>query len=179
MSWSVPRIPMNVSYMTVVVGVSFPTCGSGPMAEETVLRPLRVTVPGSAAVRFWTVMDVATAEEHLLFHEFLRHKRLTEGRAEGTTRRYAEALCRFGNWTRTSGRTWEEAAAELNLYATLLDDADMAAGVRAGPSAVGESRRRVADGGALVLRVGVLARTGQGKCVAPSVRRRRQPQRHG
>jgi integrase/recombinase XerD len=73
-----------------------------------------------SSVHYWTVVDAVTAEEHPLFHEFLRHKRLTEERAEGTTKRYAEALCRFGQWVRSTGRTWEAAAEDLDLYATNL-----------------------------------------------------------
>ena len=69
--------------------------------------------------RYWTVLDdemnvVPVADRHL------RELRFGRGRAELTTKKYAEEIALFLQWCHETGRDWREAAADIGLFITWL-----------------------------------------------------------
>ncbi|MFE3653582.1 site-specific integrase [Streptomyces sp. NPDC059152] len=72
-----------------------------------------------SGIRCWTVVD----DELALIHDadrFLRELRLARGRAESTTKAYAEGLALFLHWCERGGRDWRTAAEDMGLIMLLL-----------------------------------------------------------
>jgi site-specific recombinase XerD len=81
------------------------------------MRAFRVQVTSTLA--YWSVLDDAF-ELVGHFDGFLAHLRLGRGRAEGTTRKYAEDLALFGGWLERTGRGLEDGARELHGFVLWL-----------------------------------------------------------
>ena len=64
------------------------------------MKAVRIPVGAGA---YWSVLDddLRFADP---FDAYLRHLRFGRGRAESTTRRYAESLATFANWCDITGR---------------------------------------------------------------------------
>ncbi|WP_310729428.1 site-specific integrase [Streptomyces sp. N2A] len=69
----------------------------------------------SSGVRYWTVVDDELAVVHDV-DRFLRELRLARGRAESTTKAYAEGLVLFLRWCERTGRDWRTAAEEMGSF---------------------------------------------------------------
>lgn len=72
-----------------------------------------------SGLRYWTVLDddlrvVVDADL------FLRELRLARGRAELTTKAYAEGVVLYLRWCRVTGRDWRTAAEHLGLFVLWL-----------------------------------------------------------
>ncbi|MFE7244429.1 tyrosine-type recombinase/integrase [Streptomyces sp. NPDC057580] len=68
-----------------------------------------------SGTRYWTVVDdelVAVRDAD----RFLREVRLARGRAETTTKAYAEAVTLFLRWCASTGRDWPTAARDMGLF---------------------------------------------------------------
>jgi integrase/recombinase XerD len=77
------------------------------------VRAFSVRMP--SGIRYWTVVD----DELALVHDadrFLRELRLARGRAESTTKAYAEGLALFLRWCGRTGRDWRTAAEDMGLF---------------------------------------------------------------
>ncbi|MFD3657793.1 tyrosine-type recombinase/integrase [Streptomyces sp. NPDC058620] len=77
------------------------------------VRAFRVVLP--SGTRYWTVVDddfevVKEADR------FLREIRLARGRAETTTKAYAEGVVLFFRWCTATGRDWRTAAQDMGLF---------------------------------------------------------------
>ncbi|MCX4721879.1 site-specific integrase [Streptomyces virginiae] len=80
--------------------------------EERV-QAFRVVLP--SGTRYWTVVDA----DYVVVQEadrFLRETRLARGRAETTTKAYAEGVSLFLRWCEATGRDWKTAAREMGLF---------------------------------------------------------------
>ncbi len=108
------------------------------------MRAFPVQLPSGA--RYWTVVDdeLGVVEEA---DRFLRELRLARGRAETTTKAYAEAVVLFLAWCASTGRDWHTAARDMGLFMLWLKWTPRSGGklrvVVAGPGAKpvrGESR---------------------------------------
>jgi site-specific recombinase XerD len=72
-----------------------------------------------SGIRYWTVVD----DEWVVVREadrFLRELRLAQGRAELTTKAYAEGLALYLRWCRGTGRDWRTASRDLGLFMVWL-----------------------------------------------------------
>ncbi|MFD3803686.1 tyrosine-type recombinase/integrase [Streptomyces sp. NPDC058619] len=77
------------------------------------VKAFRVVLP--SGTQYWTVID----EDYRVFEEadrFLRETRLARGRAETTTKAYAEGVSLFLRWCEVTGRDWRTAAREMGLF---------------------------------------------------------------
>ncbi|WP_406435674.1 hypothetical protein [Streptomyces sp. NBC_01589] len=77
------------------------------------VRAFRVVLP--SGTRYWTVVD----DDFEVIREadrFLREIRLARGRAETTTKAYAEGVVLFLRWCLATGRDWRTAAREMGLF---------------------------------------------------------------
>ncbi|MDQ1033356.1 integrase/recombinase XerD [Streptomyces umbrinus] len=68
-----------------------------------------------SGVRYWTVMDDAVRVVEAP-DRFLSETRLARGRAETTTKAYAEGLSLFLRWCDRTGRDWRTAARDMGLF---------------------------------------------------------------
>jgi site-specific recombinase XerD len=77
------------------------------------VRAFPVQLP--SGIRYWTVVDdeLGVVEEA---DGFLRELRLARGRAETTTKAYAEAIVLFLVWCESSRREWRTAARDMGLF---------------------------------------------------------------
>ncbi|MFJ2968691.1 site-specific integrase [Streptomyces collinus] len=68
-----------------------------------------------SGLRYWTVVDddLEVVEDA---DRFLREIRLARGRAELTTKAYAEGLALFLRWCVRTERDWRTAAREMGLF---------------------------------------------------------------
>ena len=81
------------------------------------MKALRVPVANELA--YWTVIDDGL-ERVLSADHYLQHLRFGRGRAEGTTKSYAEDLSLFLGWCDVTGRDLERGAADLALFVAVL-----------------------------------------------------------
>ncbi|MEU9412346.1 hypothetical protein ACGF5O_44770 [Streptomyces sp. NPDC048291] len=81
------------------------------------MRAFLVRMP--SGLRYWTVVD---DDFHVVEHAdlFLREARLSRGRAELTTKAYAEAVVLYLWWCLLTGRDWKTAAQHLGLFIVWL-----------------------------------------------------------
>lgn len=77
------------------------------------VRAFRVVLP--SGTRYWTVID-ENFEVVKEADQFLRELRLSRGRAETTTKAYAEGTALFLRWCLITGRDWRTAAREFGLF---------------------------------------------------------------
>lgn len=77
------------------------------------VRAFRVVLP--SGTRYWTVVD-DDFEVVKEVDRFLREIRLARGRAESTTKAYAEGVALFLRWCMATGRDWRTAAQEMGLF---------------------------------------------------------------
>ncbi|QKW52672.1 tyrosine-type recombinase/integrase [Streptomyces buecherae] len=77
------------------------------------MRAFPVRMP--SGTRYWTVVDddLVVVEE---VDRFLRELRLARGRAETTTKSYAEGICLFLMWCLLTRRDWRTAAQDMGLF---------------------------------------------------------------
>lgn len=77
------------------------------------MRAFPIRMP--SGIRYWTVIDddLAVVGEA---DRFLREVRLARGRAETTTKSYAEAIALFLLWCLSTRRDWRTAAREIGLF---------------------------------------------------------------
>jgi hypothetical protein len=68
-----------------------------------------------SGVRYWTVVDDAVRVVEAP-DRFLREMRPARGRAETTTKAYAEGLSLFLRWCDRTGRDWRTAARDMGLF---------------------------------------------------------------
>ncbi|MFB7648057.1 tyrosine-type recombinase/integrase [Streptomyces sp. NPDC056084] len=68
-----------------------------------------------SGTRYWTVVDESFAVVELP-DSFLREIRLARGRAESTTKAYAEGVSLFLRWCLRTGREWTTAARDMGLF---------------------------------------------------------------
>lgn len=72
-----------------------------------------------SGARYWTVVD----DDLVVVKEadrFLRDVRLAQGRAETTTKAYAEGVSLFLRWSSRTGRDWRTAARDMGLFMVWL-----------------------------------------------------------
>lgn len=77
------------------------------------VRAFRVVLP--SGTQYWTVVD----DDFEVIREadqFLRETRLARGRAETTTKAYAEGVVLYFRWCLATGRDWRTAAREMGLF---------------------------------------------------------------
>ncbi len=77
------------------------------------VRAFQVVLP--SGIRYWTVID----DDYKVVEEadrFLQEVRLARGRAETTTKAYAEGVALFLRWCTATGRDWRTAAREMGLF---------------------------------------------------------------
>lgn len=77
------------------------------------MRAFPVLLPSGS--RYWTVVDGEMAVVPYA-DRFLREVRLARGRAETTTKAYAEGLSLFLRWCDRTGRDWRTAARDMGLF---------------------------------------------------------------
>lgn len=77
------------------------------------MRAFPVRMP--SGTRYWTVVDddLVSVDEA---DRFLRELRLGRGRAETTTKAYAESICLFLTWCLLTKRDWGTAAQDMGLF---------------------------------------------------------------
>ncbi len=77
------------------------------------MRAFPVRMP--SGTRYWTVVDddLVSVDEA---DRFLRELRLGRGRAETTTKAYAEGICLFLTWCLLTKRDWRTAAQDMGLF---------------------------------------------------------------
>ncbi|MCX5317981.1 tyrosine-type recombinase/integrase [Streptomyces sp. NBC_00154] len=77
------------------------------------MRAFPVVLP--SGTRYWTVVnnDLGVVEE---VDRFLQELRLARGRAETTTKAYAEGICLFLLWCLLTRRDWRTAARDMGLF---------------------------------------------------------------
>ncbi|MEV5788049.1 site-specific integrase [Streptomyces sp. NPDC051639] len=77
------------------------------------MRAFPVVLP--SGTRYWTVVDddLGVVEEP---DRFLQELRLARGRAETTTKAYAEGICLFLLWCLLTRRDWRTAARDMGLF---------------------------------------------------------------
>ncbi|MET7303874.1 tyrosine-type recombinase/integrase [Embleya sp. NPDC005575] len=81
------------------------------------MRAFPVVMP--SGTRYWTVLDDELAVVGDV-DRFLRELRLARGRAETTTKAYAEGLSLFLDWCAATGRDWRTAARDMGLFIVWL-----------------------------------------------------------
>jgi integrase/recombinase XerD len=85
----------------------------GRLVEQGYKCVLFIRMP--SGVRYWTVVDDAVRVVEAP-DRFLRETRLVRGRAETTTKAYAEGLSLFLRWCDRTGRDWPTAARDMGLF---------------------------------------------------------------
>ncbi|MFZ4302657.1 tyrosine-type recombinase/integrase [Streptomyces cinereoruber] len=81
------------------------------------MRAFPVQMPSGA--RYWTVVD-DELQVIIEADRFLRELRLARGRAETTTKAYAEGVSLFLRWCTRTGRDWRTAVRDMGLFVLWL-----------------------------------------------------------